>query len=131
MLFFCLGLSALYGQTKLSDGSQQISPLTREYVYPTRIVWTNGHIVRGENLLVPGNGQANLTNDNIVILKNNDTEQSGILLDFGKERNGALELVTGMWGGGNGAKMYVSALVNLLVRPCPILERKALQMIMP
>ncbi|QBQ39947.1 alpha-L-rhamnosidase [Sphingobacterium psychroaquaticum] len=104
MLFFCLGLSALYGQTKLSDGSQQISPLTREYVYPTRIVWTNGHIVRGENLLVPGNGQANLTNDNIVILKNNDTEQSGILLDFGKERNGALELVTGMWGGGNGAK---------------------------
>lgn len=90
-----------YGQRKLSDGKHSISPLTREYVYPTRIIWQQGTIVKKENLLQIGTGQANLTNDQVTILKNTDTTRSSILLDFGKERNGALEIITGMWPGGN------------------------------
>ncbi|MFD1164627.1 alpha-L-rhamnosidase C-terminal domain-containing protein [Sphingobacterium daejeonense] len=91
-------------QHKLSDGSKHISPLTREYIYPTRIIWQEGDIKGSESLKVEGNGQANLTNDNITILKNTGSAKSSVLLDFGKELNGSLEIVTGMWGGGNAPK---------------------------
>lgn len=96
-----LSIMPLYAQRKLSDGSKHISPLTREYIYPTRVIWQEGDIKAVENLKVEGNGQANLTNENISILKNSGNKTSSILLDFGKELNGALEIVTGMWSGGN------------------------------
>lgn len=98
-LFFSNNLAQ--GQHKLSDHSKHISPLTREYVYPSRIVWQEGDIQKGENMLLDGDGQANLTNDQITILKNKGNTTSSILLDFGKELNGSVEIVTGMWGGSN------------------------------
>lgn len=103
LILFSILLSnmTLYAQRKLSDGSKHISPLTREYIYPTRVIWQEGDIKAVENLKVEGNGQANLTNENISILKNSGNKTSSILLDFGKELNGALEIVTGMWSGGN------------------------------
>lgn len=103
LILFSILLSSmtLYAQRKLSDGSKHISPLTREYIYPTRVIWQEGDIKAVENLKVEGNGQANLTNENISILKNSGNKTSSILLDFGKELNGALEIVTGMWSGGN------------------------------
>ncbi|GGE06818.1 hypothetical protein GCM10011516_00680 [Sphingobacterium cellulitidis] len=75
--------------------------MTREYIYPTRIVWQDGQINASDNLMLDGNGQANLNNEHITILKNNATQTSSVLLDFGKEINGAVEIITGMWGGGN------------------------------
>ena len=103
LILFSILLSSmtLFAQRKLSDGSKHISPLTREYIYPTRVIWQEGDIKAVENLKVEGNGQANLTNENISILKNSGNKTSSILLDFGKELNGALEIVTGMWSGGN------------------------------
>lgn len=103
LILFSILLSSmtLYAQRKLSDGSKHISPLTREYIYPTRVIWQEGDIKAVENLKVEGKGQANLTNENISILKNSGNKTSSILLDFGKELNGALEIVTGMWSGGN------------------------------
>ncbi|WP_156306079.1 alpha-L-rhamnosidase-related protein [Sphingobacterium endophyticum] len=103
LILFSILLSSmtLYAQRKLSDGPKHISPLTREYIYPTRIIWQEGDIKSSENLKVAGNGQANLTNENISILKNSGNKTSSVLLDFGKELNGALEIVTGMWPGGN------------------------------
>lgn len=77
------------------------SPLTREYVYPTRVVWSQGNVNNTDYLMDEGNGQANLTNDKIVVLKNQTEANSSILLDFGKEIHGAVEIVTGMWGGKN------------------------------
>jgi len=101
ILCYCLLTTSLFAQRKLSDGAKHISPLTREYVYPTRIIWQEGEIIKADNLKADGNGQANLTNDNITILKNTGNKTSSILLDFGKEINAAIEIVTGMWGGGN------------------------------
>ncbi|WP_270088477.1 alpha-L-rhamnosidase-related protein [Sphingobacterium sp. SYP-B4668] len=101
LLSFTLLTVPCLAQMKLSDDKKHISPLTREYVYPTRIIWSEGQVGRVENLLIAGDGQASLTNEKIVILKNGDKSTSSILLDFGKELSGSVELVTGMWGGGN------------------------------
>ncbi|MBB5437637.1 hypothetical protein HDC92_001309 [Pedobacter sp. AK017] len=82
--------------------AQQKSPLTRQYITPVRIVWKNGDVRNSEQLLKPGIGQGDLANRNIVILNNKKAgEKASILLDFGRELHGGLEIVTGMWGGGN------------------------------
>lgn len=106
--FFFIALASYFvlitpisAQHKLSDQAKHISPLTREYIYPTRIVWKEGEVLMDEKLKIHGTGQANLTNENITILKNIGNKKSAILLDFGKELNGAVEIVTGMWSGEN------------------------------
>lgn len=82
-------------QTESSD------EIVRQYVSPTRILWQEGDIRNEEQLLQPGNGQADLTNASITILKNEGQAKSSILLDFGRELHGGLEIVTGMWNPGN------------------------------
>lgn len=99
-LVLCL-TSWSHAQMRLSDNKKHISPLTREYVYPTRIIWQEGDVQQAENLLLEGNGQANLTNTHNTILKNKGATQSSVLLDFGRELNGAVEIVTGMWAAPN------------------------------
>ncbi len=79
----------------------QPSELTREFISPVRILWQSGNITNTEQLLKPGNGQADLTNASICVLKNEGEIKSSILLDFGKELQGGLEIVTGMWSPGN------------------------------
>ena len=102
LLFF---FSVCLAQTKkLSDEYDQISELTSAYVYPTRIVWKEGNISNEEYLLKIGNGQANLHNPHSIILKNNGATSSSILLDFGKQMNASIEIVTGMWSGVNKPK---------------------------
>lgn len=99
--FFALSSYSLFAQRKLSDGKELISPLTREYVYPVRVVWSEGDVQHVDRLLQQGNGQANLTNEGMVRMRNTAGKTSSLLLDFGKELHGAVEFVTGMWAGGN------------------------------
>ena len=70
----------------------------RDYISPQRIVWTScpEQIRNPENLLREGNGQADLTNSHICVLKSTQTEHPAILLDFGRELHGGLQVVTGM-----------------------------------
>ena len=72
--------------------------LVREYISPTRIVWTEHgeNITNIEYLLREGNGQADLTNSHICVVKSTKTEHPAILLDFGRELHGGLQIVTGM-----------------------------------
>jgi hypothetical protein len=78
---------------------------TRVYLTPQRIVWTydgNGQLVRHpEGLLRAGNnGQSELTDKQVCVLRSTDNEFPAILLDFGKEIQGGLQIVTS--AGGNG-----------------------------
>lgn len=70
------------------------------YLTPQRIVWrsdeTGKYVINTEKLLKPGNGQAELLNDDLTVLKNDKDHKAGILLDFGKELHGGLQLVTGL-----------------------------------
>lgn len=78
-----------------------MSPLSTEYIYPTRVIWEQGNITNSREFLKVKTGQATLVNDNMIELKNVGSQQASVILDFGKEINGSVELVTGMTTGGN------------------------------
>jgi len=77
--------------------SQQKDSRIREYITPVRILWqqNESNIIGAEKLLEPGNGQSKLGAAPRCILKNGDGKQPAILLDFGKELQGGLQIVTG------------------------------------
>lgn len=79
--------------------AQQKDSRAREYIPPTRILWQqHAENISGiENLLKPGNGQSELGNTPRCIMKSTDNKQPAILLDFGKELQGGLQIVTGMF----------------------------------
>ncbi len=106
LLLLLLQVGDTYAQ-KRSNEIELASPLTRTYVYPTRVLWSEGDLENAPHLLEKGNGQANLTNTNVAKFKNTSASRSSILLDFGKEMNGALEMVTGMWPGGGARNIRV------------------------
>lgn len=87
LIFFAVALSA-----------QQRDSRMREYLPPVRLVWQQDQeqISGAEHLLLPGNGQSDLSNQRICKLISTDTKHPAILLDFGKELQGGLQLVTGM-----------------------------------
>ncbi len=99
LLVFLLTFTlSFFGYTQprfLTDGSMTKSELVRAYVSPTRVVWTGGVVSNTEHLLEPGNGQADLTNARVSVLKNEGDVRSSILLDFGRELHGGLEIVAG------------------------------------
>jgi hypothetical protein len=103
-LCICLGnqaqtLPPVFGN-EFSDKSFNDSR-TRTYLTPQRIMWksdTNGKsLTNSEALLEKGNnGQSELVTRPTCIMQSTDTEFPGILLDFGKEIQGGLQIVTGM-----------------------------------
>ena len=71
---------------------------TREYISPESITWMGNPelISNADYLMRTGNGQADLTNSHICIMRSTKSERPSILLDFGKELHGGLQIVTGM-----------------------------------
>lgn len=69
-----------------------------KFISPEKIMWKSdetGKYIKGEmNLLKQGNEQADLSGKNLCYLKNDDKHQSALLLDFGKELQGGIVLVT-------------------------------------
>lgn len=82
-------------------GSEKVQYSSRAIAYlpPTRIVWqqtTGDSSVKGlENLLLQGNGQADLFDGQLSRIKNGQTGKASFLLDFGRELQGGIQLVTG------------------------------------
>jgi hypothetical protein len=71
---------------------------TRVYLSPQRIVWKddgNGELLKNaEKLLERGDGQSELTSKPVCIMRSTENEYPSILLDFGKEIHGGLQIVT-------------------------------------
>ena len=84
---------------KQNESNMQISSRTVAYLPATRIVWqetTGDSSITGlENLLLPGNGQADLFDGQITRIKNGLTGKCSFLLDFGRELQGGIQIVTG------------------------------------
>ena len=102
-IFVLLSLSLLLGN------AQQRDSRTRFYLSPTRIVWQQNseQITGADNLLRQGNGQTDLQNKYICKLKSTDKLHPAILLDFGKELQGGLQLVSGMPSSHNPIKIRI------------------------
>lgn len=77
--------------------AQQRDSRVREYLPPVRIVWQEeSQLIQGlSNLLLSGNGQSDLVNRNICKMTSTDNKHPAILLDFGRELQGGLQIVTG------------------------------------
>jgi len=100
----------LYGI--LSSASAQSSPafcandsskvrstlLTRKYITAERIVWmsdsTGKEVQHPESILRPGVGQADLNQGEYLKLNSTKNSFPGIVLDFGREIQGGLEIIT-------------------------------------
>ena len=94
---FCLLGSNIQSQNNSDNYSGNIE---RTYIAPNKIVWQSddADIINVERLLNEGKHQASTVNTGLCLMKNSDG-QASILLDFGKEIHGGLEIVTGMWAG--------------------------------
>ena len=80
--------------------AQQRDPRNREYISPTRIVWSQHSEMMShpEYLLNKGIGQADLTNARICVMRSTADKHPAILFDFGRELQGGLQITTGMPG---------------------------------
>lgn len=108
LLFICLSRIA---------NAQQLPPVfdkprnvrseatVRRFLTPLKIVWQTGSIVNPQRLLQQGDGQADLSGNNLCVLTNKDSVKTGILLDFGRELHGGLQLVTDQSRGGKPVKV--------------------------
>lgn len=88
-----------YGYAQMNNSSLS-GKIERTYISPSRIVWKSqgAEIINADRLLKGSKHQASTVNTDLCLMKNS-TEQASILLDFGKELHGGLEIVTGMWPG--------------------------------
>lgn len=81
----------------------QTDTRVRQYLSPVRIVWQytgkDGSLISGsDRLLLPGNGQSDLSSKQVCVLRSTENERPSILLDFGRELQGGIQLVTGSAG---------------------------------
>lgn len=82
------------------DEIAQKDELTRVFISPQRVMWTSdntGELVKNtEVLLKPGDSQSDMSRTtSFCSIKNTENDTSSILLDYGKELHGGLQLVMG------------------------------------
>ncbi len=96
-------LFALFILTSFAGAAGQSGAIVRVPVTPVKIVWmsdTTGVLIQHpEYLLVPGNGQADLSGARLCYLVNKTGKQTSVILDFGAELHGAIQIVTGITDG--------------------------------
>ncbi|MFT3704074.1 MAG: alpha-L-rhamnosidase C-terminal domain-containing protein [Agriterribacter sp.] len=84
---------------------------TIRYLSPLKILWQTENageqIHNTEKLLKAGNGQADLANKDMCILKSTWGVKPALLLDFGRELHGGLQIITGMYPGNKPIKLRV------------------------
>ena len=107
LIMIGLGWAALAGQAQSllppawGDVAQGVTQSSRTVAYlpPTRVLWhesVNGASIEGiDNLLKPGNGQAELVQGRMCRIKTGEKGRASFLLDFGRELQGGIQLVTG------------------------------------
>lgn len=105
LLIFSLSIMNCYAQLppvfgSEYDGITQNDELTRTFISPVRVMWTSDStgelITKTDVLLKMGNSQSEMSKRAIFCsIKSTDTDTSSILLDYGKELHGGLQLVMG------------------------------------
>lgn len=100
---FLFSITILLCGTGIID-AQERDVRVRTYISPTRVVWQSGEGVQlADVLLKEGNGQPYCNNDtptSYCILSSENSAAPGVLLDYGKELHGGLQIVTGWFPGG-------------------------------
>lgn len=102
ILFFpcLLAIHGLFAQN-----SQPSNDRITEYLEPTRILWKSGSVKNEQRLLKKRTGQVDLSNADMCIIENKKADKGSILVDFGKEIQGGVQLITGSWSGNKPIKI--------------------------
>lgn len=103
LLFYTSSLFGARGGNPAPDADGGWTDQMRtEYITPVRIVWTSddtGTSVRNaEVLLKEFSGQVSTASQEFCVLSTRDGGTASVLLDFGREYQGSLELAAGMRG---------------------------------
>jgi hypothetical protein len=89
----------------------QKDEITRSYVTPVKIVWQSddqgNQIKNSEVLLTKFDGQLSTSGEGMCMLKSNDQKQASLLLDFGKELYGGIEVAAAIRGDKNPVRIKV------------------------
>ena len=99
LIVLILGASAQVPEAvKSVNKNVRSTALTTKYLTPTRVVWTSdesgNQVQNAESILKPGIGQADLNRGKYLTLVSEGGSQPGIILDFGCEIQGGIEIVT-------------------------------------
>jgi alpha-L-rhamnosidase len=111
-LVLCISYSTVTAQLpfKMAREIREPETVTR-YFSAEKVLWQNStkadEIKNLERLLSPGNGQADLANKDMCVLKSTETFRPAFLLDFGKEIHGGIQIVTGMYPGNKPIKLRI------------------------
>ncbi len=114
MRFLIPGLAVLLltgcKSTPPSDDSLTVrNEIVREYLSPEKILWTSGEgVVNAERFLKPGTGQADLVGADLCSMTGNEENPPSIILDFGEELHGGIEIVTGMFNGKDPIRVQIT-----------------------
>lgn len=87
--------------------SARTDELSRQYLTPERIVWLQGDINLPEVLLTADSGQSVLGNSGCCTLKSTPGNTASILLDYGRELHGGLQLITGQYASGKPIRVRI------------------------
>ncbi|MCP4311699.1 MAG: alpha-L-rhamnosidase, partial [Bacteroidetes bacterium] len=80
--------------------AQTENEIVRSYLSPENILWrSEAGLLNEDNLLQASNGQADLVGARMCTMGGTDGEAPSLLLDFGQELHGGIEVVTGAFEG--------------------------------
>lgn len=105
-LTILLGASTLFSQNNVLksafENRLQKDEITRSYVTPVKIIWqsdTEGkQVTNSEVLLTRFDGQLSTSSAGMCMLRSDDDKQASVLLDFGTELYGGIEIAAAIRG---------------------------------
>lgn len=110
-LFICFSLSLLFTGSILAQknvltetfrNNLEKDEITRSYVTPVKIVWQsdndNNQVKNSEVLLTKFEGQLSTSGAGMCVLRSDNENQASVLLDFGTELYGGIEIAAAIRG---------------------------------
>lgn len=112
LLVVCIAPFSVTAQLPFKTAKEIREPETvTRYFSAEKVLWQNStktdEIKNLGRILNSGNGQADLANKDMCILRSTETFRPAFLLDFGKEIHGGIQLVTGMYSGNKPVKLRI------------------------
>ncbi len=101
-------ICTLFSQAALAQNPAGItrteSEFVTEYLTPSRIIRVEGPVSHADNLLVPYVGQVSTTEPRTTLFLSENGQTASILLDFGKEIQGGIQIVRAISGSKKAAR---------------------------
>lgn len=115
ILFLITFTGNSYSQSSLNDkvfsGQLFKDEITRAYLYPSKIIWQSDtlgmNVISPEVLLSPYKGQLTTSSEGMSVLKSDSNMIASVLLDYGKELYGGIEIAAGIRSDKNPVKVRI------------------------